>query len=123
MDNLKLSVSIILPGGILFTNDEAEQLEKEKAGMGFDLEKLMVEDDKGKKDILNIRTRKCRPCSQSINMSKEAYDYMISVDSCLPDIKSFTWAKMKPVQRLEAHLNLVCKTLNGISYTYKIFDD
>lgn len=123
MSEIKISVSITLPGGVMLTQAEAKQLEKEKAGTGFDITKLKVEDKKGNKDVLSIKTRKYKSCSQSINMSKEAYDYMTSKDSCLPNIKSYVWAKMNKKQRLEAHLDLVCKALKGTSYTYKVFDD
>lgn len=123
MSEIKISVSITLPGGVMLTQAEAKQLEKEKTGTGFDITKLKVEDKKGNKDVLSIKTRKYKSCSQSINMSKEAYDYMTSKDSCLPNIKSYVWAKMNKTQRLEAHLDLVCKALKGTSYTYKVFDD
>lgn len=123
MSEIKISMSITLPGGVMLTQAEAKQLEKEKTGTGFDITKLKVEDKKGNKDVLSIKTRKYKSCSQSINMSKEAYDYMTSKDSCLPNIKSYMWAKMNKKQRLEAHLDLVCKALKGTSYTYKVFDD
>lgn len=123
MSEIKISVSVTLPGGVMLTQAEAKQLEKEKAGTGFDITKLKVEDKKGNKDVLSIKTRKYKSCSQSINMSKEAYDYMTSRDGCSPNVKSFIWAKMNKKSRLEAHLDLVCKALKGTSYTYKVFDD
>lgn len=123
MSEIKVSVSITLPGGVMFTQAEAEQLEKEKTGAGFDITKLKVENKKGNKDVLSIKTRKYKSCSQSINMSKEAYDYMTSRYSCPPNIISYMWNKMNKTQRLKVHLDLVCKTLKGTSYTYKVFDD
>lgn len=123
MSEIKISVSITLPGSVMLTQAEAKQLEKQKAGTGFDLTKLRVEDNKGHADVLNIRMRKFKSCSQSINMGKEAYDYMTSRDGCPPNVKSFIWAKMNKKSRLEAHLDLVCKALKGTSYTYKVFDD
>lgn len=123
MSEIKISISVTLPGSVMLTQDEAAHLEKEKAGLGYDMTKLKVEDKKRNTEILHIRTRKYKSCSQSINMSKEAYDYMTSKDSCLPNIKSYMWAKMNKKQRLEAHLDLVCKALKGTSYTYKVFDD
>lgn len=123
MSEIKISISITLPGGVMLTQAEAKQLEKEKTGTGFDITKLKVEDKKGNKDVLSIKTRKYKSCSQSINMGKEAYDYMTSRDGCPPNVKSFIWAKMNKKSRLEAHLDLVCKALKGTSYTYKVFDD
>lgn len=123
MSEIKVSVSITLQGGVMLTQAEAEQLEKNKVGTGYDLTRIKVEDKKGNADVINVRIRKFRTATQAISMCKEAYEYMTSKDSCPPSIKQFVWAKMKPVQRLKAHLDLVCKHLKGISYTYKVFDD
>ena len=117
MSEIKVSVSITLQGGVMLTQAEAEQLEKNKVGTGYDLTKIKVKGKKGNADIINMRTRKSRTATQTISMFKEAYEY------CPPSIKQFVWTKMKPVQRLEAHLDLICKHLRGISYTYKVFDD
>lgn len=123
MSEIKVSVSITLQGGVMLTQAEAEQLEKNKVGTGYGLTRIKVKDRKGNADVLNVRTRKSRTATQTISMYKEAYEYMTSKDSCPSSIKQFVWVKMKPVQRLEAHLDLVCKSLGGISYTYKVFDD
>ncbi len=123
MSEIKVSVSITLQGSVMLTQAEAEQLEKNKVGTGYDLTRIKVNGKKGNADVINVRTRKFRTVTQTISMCKEAYEYMTSKGSCPPDIKQFVWAKMKPVQRLEAHLDLVCKHLKGISYTYKVFDD
>lgn len=123
MSEIKVSVSITLQGGVMLTQAEAEQLEKNKVGTGYDLTRIKVKGKKGNADVINVRTRKFRTTTQTISMCKEAYEYMTSKKSCPPDIKQFVWVKMKPVQRLEAHLDLVCKHLKGISYTYKVFDD
>ena len=123
MSEIKVSVSITLQGGVMLTQAEAEQLEKNKVGTGYGLTRIKVKNKKGNADVLNVRTRKYRTATQTISMYKEAYEYMTSKDSCPSSIKQFVWVKMKPVQRLEAHLDLVCKSLGGISYTYKVFDD
>lgn len=123
MSEIKVSVSIALQGGVMLTQAEAEQLEKNKVGTGYDLTKIKVRGKKGNSDIINMRTRKFRTVTQTMSMCKEAYEYMTSKDSCPPSIKQFVWTKMKPVQRLEAHLDLICKHLRSISYTYKVFDD
>ena len=123
MSEIKVSVSITLQGGVMLTQAEAEQLEKNKVGTGYGLTRIKVKNKKGNADVLNVRTRKSRTATQTISMYKEAYEYMTSKDSGPSSIKQSVWVKMKPVQRLEAHLDLVCKSLGGISYTYKVFDD
>ena len=123
MGEIKLSVSITLQGGVILSQAEADKLKKKKVGTGYDLTRVKVKNKKGNADVLNVRTRKFRTATQNISMYKEAYEYMTSKDSCPTSIKQYVWAKMKPVQRLEVHLNLACKHLGGISYTYKVFDD
>lgn len=123
MSEIKVSISVTLQGGVMLTQAEAEQLEKTKKGTGYDLTRIRVEDKQGNADVINVRTRKSRTATQSLSMCKEAYEYMTSKEGCPPHIKQFVWAKMKPAQRLEAHLDLVCKHLRGVSYTYKVLDD
>lgn len=123
MSEIKVSVNVTLQGGVMLTQAEAEQLEKTKKGTSYDLTRIRVEDKQGNADVINVRTRKFRTATQSLSMCKEAYEYMTSKGGCPPHIKQFVWAKMKPAQRLEAHLDLVCKHLKGVSYTYKVFDD
>lgn len=123
MNEIKVSVSITLQGSVMLTQAEAEQLEKNKVGTGYELTRIRVNDKKGNVDVINARTRKSRSVTQTISICKEAYDYMTNKDSCPSNIKQFMWAKMKSAQRLEAHLDLMCKYLKGISYTYKVFDD
>ena len=123
MSEIKVSVNITLQGGVMLTQAEAEQLEKNKVGTGYDLTRIRVKNKKGNADVINVRTRKSKTATLTMSIRKEAYEYMTSKDSCPPSIKQFVWTKMKPVQRLEAHLDLICKQLRGISYTYKVFDD
>lgn len=119
MNEIKISVSVTLPGNVMLTPAEAAQLEKNKEGAGYDSIKVST----GGKGVKVIKVKKTKPISQSINMYKEAYEYMTSKDSCPPNIKPFVWVKMKPIKRLEAHLELICKHLGGDSFTYQVFDD
>lgn len=144
MSEIKLSLSIELRGSTMLSKEEClkttQKVIERKTKTGKVYKKtieVQVEDwDKMDKHTMQVtgpngsdpetitfHTRKCKPATQSLNMSKEAYDYMTSKDSCLPNIKSYVWAKMNKTQRLEAHLDLVCKALKGTSYTYKVFDD
>ena len=40
MSDIKVSVSITLQGGVMLTQAEAEQLEKNKVGTGYDLTRV-----------------------------------------------------------------------------------
>ena len=74
-------------------------------------------------EIITFHTRKCKPATQSLNMSKEAYEYMIDKDSCPSWSKPGKWAAMSEKERLEAHLQRTVEHLGGTSYTYQVFED
>lgn len=124
-------MSITLPGGVMLTQAEAEQLEKEKTGMGFDTFRLKVEDkvynEKTKKEVvkpvvIHFKTRRCRTAKRSVNLCTETYEFMRSLEGIVPPYQ-WQWRNMSPDARLEANLKRLCEGLGGISYTYKVFDD
>lgn len=126
MNEIKVSVSIILRGSVLFTQEEAETLEKEQPNSGFEKHTQVVEKNpkKGKgKQVIHYSTRKCRQASQSIKVCKEAYLHMIDKTACPEWIKMKKWAAMNKRERLEAHLKRLTEHLGGLSYTYKVFED
>ena len=61
------------------------------------------------------------PCSQSINLTYNAYNYMTSEER--PEWFKGPWKQMKKEQRLNAHLNRICESLNGKSYSYHVLED
>lgn len=124
MNEIKVSVSIVLRGSILFTQEEAETLEKEQPNSGFDKQTQVVTDHKGKnRQTIHYQTRKCRPASQSIKLCKEAYLHMIDKSACPEWVKKNKWATMSKKERLESHLRRLTEHLGGISFTYKVFED
>jgi hypothetical protein len=128
MNETKLNLNIILPGRTLLSAKECAENPKES----YERQKIRIEtvekDPKKKNKFIksvewiDIKVRKCRTASQSINMTKDAYDYMVSKE-CPYFAKPKDWARMSKVKRLEAHLEETCKALGGISYTYQIFED
>jgi hypothetical protein len=57
-------------------------------------------------------------CSQIINMTKEAYDYMISNK---PNrLSNKEWNALNLNQKLEAHFKITSESLSGKSFTYKV---
>ena len=103
MSEIKLSLSIELQGSTMLSKEECLKTthkvieKKTKAGKVYKKTiKVKVEDwDKMEKcsmkvtnrddtnpEIITFYTRKCKPATQSLNMSKEAYEYMIDKDSC-----------------------------------------
>lgn len=128
MNEIKLNLNIVLPGRTLLSVQECAENPKES----YEHQKIRVEtvkkDPKKKNKFIksvewiDIKVKKCRTASQSINMTKEAYDYMVSKE-CPYFAKPKDWARMGKKARLEAHLEETCKALGGISYTYQVFED
>lgn len=144
MSEIKLSLSIELQGSTMFSKEECLKTtqkvieRKTKSGKVFkktihvqteDLDKMTkgsvrITDKNGKNpEIITFYTRKCKPATQTINMSKEAYEYMISKDSCPSCFKPREWSAMNEKERLEAHLKRTVEHLGGTSYSYQIFGD
>ena len=124
MNEIKVSVSIVLQGSILFTQEEAETLEKEQSGSGFDNQTQVVKNLNGKGGkVVHYKTRKCRPACQSVKLCKEAYLYMIDRNSCPEWEKTKKWTTMSKKERLESHLKRLTEHFGGTSFSYKIFED
>ena len=139
---IKVSLTIELPGAIMWSKEECLKTthkvieKKTKAGKIYKKTiKVKVEDwDKMdehtmkvaggfKPQVITFHTRKCKPAAQSLNISKEAYEYMIAKDSCRSWSKPSKWAAMSEKERLEAHLQRTVEYLGGASYTYQVFED
>lgn len=144
MIDIKLNLSIELPGSTMLSKEECLKTtrkvieKKTKAGKIYKrtIEAKVEDWDKMEKhsirvtntngtnpEIVTFYTRKCKPATQSLNMSKEAYEYMIDEDSCPSWSKPGKWAAMSEKERLEAHLQRTVEHLGGISYTYQVFED
>lgn len=125
MNDVKVSLSIILQGGVMYSQEQAKALEKEKVGTGYDTFNMRVEGLKdGKKDAetITVKTRKYKPASQSLNLSMDAYDYMTGKEAPY-FVKPRDWEKLTKKQRLEAHLKRICEELGGVSFTYAVLDN
>lgn len=144
MSEIKLSLSIELQGSTMFSKEECLKTtckvieKKTKAGkIHNEIIEAKVEDwykmekhsmrvanlNGTSPEIITFHTRKCKPATQSLNISKEAYEYMIDKDSCPSWSKPGKWAAMSKKERLEAHLQRTVEYLGGISYTYQVFED
>lgn len=125
MNDVKVSLSIILQGGVMYSQEQAKALEKEKVGTGYDTFNMSVEGLKdGKKDAetITVKTRKCKPAGQSLNLSMDAYDYMTGKEAPY-FVKAKDWERLTKKQRLEAHLKRIVEELGGVSFTYAVLDN
>lgn len=140
MSEIKLSLSIGLQGSTMFSKGECLKTTQEtittKNGRKRTVTKVVeywgkmekhtmrVTDTNGTNpEIITFHTRKFKPATQSLNMSKEAYKYMIDKNSCPSWSKPGKWAAMSEKERLEAHLQRTVEHLGGISYTWQVFED
>lgn len=140
MSEIKLSLSVELRGSTMFSKEGCLKTTQEtittKNGRKRTVTKVVGDWDKMEKhtmrvtdkdgtnpEIITFHTRKCKPATQSLNMSKEAYEYMIDKDSCPSWSKPGKWAAMSEKERLEAHLQRTVEHLGGVSYTYQVFED
>lgn len=130
-NEIKVSLSVTLRGSVMYSQEQAEALEEEKVGTGYDTFSMRVEGKKsdgkksdGKEDIqtITVKTRKCKPAGQSLNLSMDAYDYMTGKEA--PHfVKPRDWEKLTKKQRLEAHLKRIVEELGGVSFTYAVLDN
>lgn len=123
MNEIKVNLNIILQGRVMMSEQECS-----KNPNNYEYHSMIVETGYNKKtkksttDLIKFRTRKSIPAAQSINISKEAYEYYISKE-CPEFSKPKYWQAMSKKMRLEAHLAEITKGLNGISFTYQVFED
>ena len=124
-NEIKVSLSVTLQGSVMLSQEQAKALEKEKVGTGYDAFSMRVEGLKnGKKDAetITVKTRKCKPAGQSLNLSMDAYEYMIGKEAPY-FVKPRDWERLTKKQRLEAHLKRIVEGLGGVSFTYTILDN
>ena len=109
----------------MYSQEQAKALEEEKVGTGYDTFSMRVEGLKdGKKDAetITVKTRKCKPAGQSLNLSMDAYEYMTGKEAPY-FVKPRDWEKLTKKQRLEAHLKRIYEELGGVSFTYAVLDN
>lgn len=120
----KISLSFIVPGTVMLSSQECEENPKES----YDEHKLVIKETKGKgkhkkeiKKIISFKTRKSRTAIRHINISNEAYDYMLN--NTVNGINQKKWVNMPKDARLKAHFDLMASDFHAISYSYEILDD
>lgn len=144
MSEIKLSLSVELQGRTMFSKEEClkttQKVVEKKTKTGKVYKKtfeIQVENwdkmsrhtmqvtgpNNSSPETITFHTRKTKPATQSLNMSKEAYEYMIDKHSCPSWSKPSKWTAMSKKERLEAHLQRTVEHLGGVSYTYQVFED
>ena len=127
MSEIKVRLSMTVPGAGMLSSQECEKNPKES----YDVTKLFVRNGRGKNstELITVATRKNKTAKQSISITKEAYNYMVSNEfesnspSLLRKYPKHVWLKMTPKQRLEAHLSIIAESFNAVGFTYEVLDD
>ena len=141
-NEIKVSLNIILPGRVMLSKEEClkttqkEITRKRKNGQSYkkvidvqvedlnkmDKDAIRVTDNGKNYETLTVYTRKCKPATQSINLYKDTYDYMVSKE-CPEWCKVSMWNQMGKKARLEAHLKQIAEHLGGELLSYQVFED
>lgn len=141
-NEIKVSLNIILQGRVLLSKAEClkttqkEITRKRKNGQSYkkvidvqvedpdkmDKDTIRVTDNGKNYETLTVYTRKCKPATQSINLYKDTYDYMVSKE-CPEWCKVSMWNQMGKKARLEAHLKQIAEHLGGELLSYQVFED
>lgn len=136
MSEIKVRLSLHMPGAQRLSWEEAQKHPKES----YDVFPIKVEstDKRGKThyERLVIKTRKNRIIKQSVQLSKEAYDYMTSDE--VPDHKLGkrvpfrrngkrvmvpVWETYSDSQKLEWHFKKIADSLGAVGFNYEILED
>ena len=122
----KVSLTVVVPGATMISKQEClKQLENsDDESLVFNHQVITVYDkDNKNQKVLHIKTRKCIPARQSLNICKEAYEAMISSEIPYKVRKVSEWLAMSKKQRLEKHLDDIAAQLGGVVGSYVIFED
>ena len=140
--SIKVNLSIVLQGSTMLSEQEcSEKLiewkynkrtkRKEKIiTVKYDSSKttpnrlfLDYKDASGRhKEPIFFSTRNTIPAKKSVNINREAYNYMTSIE-CPEWAKLGEWKQLSKENRLKAHLQRMCEAEGGISFEYQIFED
>lgn len=122
MSEIKINLSLTLPGSVLLSEQECSRNSKKKDC--YDYFHMEVGDTKGKnKEVIKVAVRKSKTVKQNIKLSKEAYDYMTAKDLCpTPKFKK-EWEKFSVNQRLQYHCGQIAEVLGAIGFTFEVLDD
>ena len=114
-NEIKLNLNITVPGRVMMSEQLCSENNK------YDNVKISL-NVKGKRELLDVKVRSTISAKQSINISKEAYEYFIGKEAPY-FMKQKEWARLSKQEKLRAHLDEIVANVGGISYTYKIFEE
>ena len=143
MSTSKIRLSIILPGSVLLSQEETCKLQdvvvktesghpKVKDGKvvtetvlkpdstKFDHFQMEVM-DKGKPEVIKVSTRKCKPATQVISLSEEAYEEFTN-PAIVPYKYKGVWKSITNNQRVLWHCQQIADAMGGKLESFVILD-
>ena len=143
MSTTKIRLSIVLPGSTLLSQEETCKLQnvvvkteggnpKIKDGKvvtkpalvpdrsKFDHFEVKVM-DKGKQETIKVSTRKCKPATQVISLSEEAYDYFVDPFSTPYKFKG-VWKSLTKNQKVQWHCQQIAEAMGGKLESFVILE-
>jgi hypothetical protein len=117
MDDIKVTVSFSIPGSIMLKENDPNGDPVE-----FVSSSLSVSNRNSKKsETITFKTPKCKPCTQSINMTREAYKSMLNTP--IHKISPFQWNSMSKKKKIAEHLKDIQHDLHATSFEFIIYED
>ena len=117
MDNIKISASFKLKGSVRTSNkNQNDKL------LHYDVNtRDFYNKKKSKTETVKLKTSCYKPCTQTMSMSMEAYQYMMSTP--IDNISANHWKRMSESQRITEHLKEIQHDLDAISFEFTVFND
>lgn len=117
MDNVKITVSFVIPGSTRY-------IEKDANGEPVKYDICTVETYNRKKDkytSIRMKVAKTKPAVQTINMTEDAYAEMLAVPS--KGISINHWKRISDIQKIASHLTDLQHDLGASSFDFVIYED
>lgn len=133
----KVSLSLLVPGAGMLSQQEAENKPQES----YNEHKMLIKYTKGKgkfqkevKKLITFNTRKNRLVTQNINICEEAYRSMLDTPTSTKlakpvklnrqgDVVKRVWDGLSEDERLKHHFDLIAHDLGATSYSYEVLGD
>lgn len=121
-NSIKILLTINIEGGALVRKSECESIPFMITENDFSKSK-----SKGKSKVVKKGFRKhtsliAKSATYHIKLNNEAYKYMTSSE-CPYWSNPKMWKRMNEDEKLNAHLQRICSSYNGKSFTYNVLDD
>lgn len=130
----KISLSLLVPGANMLSSQECEKNSKdnyEEFKVTVSTVKGIGKNPKEVKKVYTVHTRKSRLITHHINMTNEAYEWMLDTPTnsklAKPlklnnagDVIKRVWDTLSIHQRLKAHFDLIAHDLKAVTYSYEI---